>query len=117
MTPGRAHAGYDIVTIAPHLAHSALARRVATLLDSYFTAVNHREYRRTRCLFGRWHHLTRAEFDRGYRSTHDSRAVLIGLTRNRDALIATVTFTSHQSPAASPNHAPARTGGSCCTCA
>ena len=105
MTPGRAHAAYGIVTVAPHLAHSALARRVATLLDSYFTAVNHRDYRRYSLLFGRWHQLTLRKFLAGYRSTRDSRATLIGLARNGRALIATVTFQSRQAPAAGPDHA------------
>ena len=105
MTPGRAHAGYGIVSIAPHLARSALARRVATLLDSYFTAVNHRDYRRYSLLFGRWHQLTRRKFLDGYRTTHDSRATLVGLAGNGRGLIATVTFQSRQAPAASPDHA------------
>jgi hypothetical protein len=78
---------------------------VVGFLDSYFAAVNHREYLEYSSLFDHWHHLTRPEFDRGYRTTHDSSAVLIGLTSSRDSLTATVTFTSRQSPAASPNHA------------
>ena len=105
MTPSRAQAGYGIVTIAPHLTHTALARRAATLLDSYFTAVNHRDYRRYSLLFGRWHQLTRHKFLAGYRSTRDSRAALVGLVSNGRELIATVTFQSNQAPAASPDHA------------
>ncbi len=110
MTPGRAHSGYGIVSIAPHLAHSALARRVAALLDSYFTAVNHREYRRYSHLFGRWHQLTLRKFLAGYRSTHDSRATLVSLADPghgliAHGLIATATFQSRQVPAASPDHA------------
>jgi len=104
VTPGRPHASYGIVTIAPHLARSALARRVATMLDSYFTAVNHRDYRRYSLLFGRWHQLTLRKFLAGYRSTRDSRATLIGLAGHGRALIATVTFQSRQAPAASPDH-------------
>ena len=104
MTPGRAHAGYGIVSIAPRLAHSALARHVAALLDSYFTAVNHRGYRRYSLLFGRWHQLTRHKFLAGYRYTHDSRARLVSLAGTGHGLIATVTFQSRQVPAASPDH-------------
>jgi hypothetical protein len=94
-----------IVSVSRPLAQRADAQQVAGFLDSYFAAVNHREYLEYSSLFDRWHHLTRAEFDRGYRTTHDSSAVLTGLTSSRDSLTATVTFTSHQSPAASPNHA------------
>jgi hypothetical protein len=94
-----------IVSVSRPVAQRADAQQVVGFLDSYFAAVNHREYLEYSSLFDRWHHLTRAEFDRGYRTTHDSSAVLTGLTSNRDSLTATVTFTSHQSPAASPNHA------------
>jgi hypothetical protein len=94
-----------IVSVSRPLAQRADAQQVVGFLDSYFAAVNHREYLEYSSLFDRWHHLTRAEFDRGYRTTHDSSAVLTGLTSSRDSLTATVTFTSHQSPAASPNHA------------
>ena len=86
-------------------------------LDSYFAAVNHREYLEYSSLFDRWHHLTRTEFDRGYRTTHDSSAVLVGLTTSTDTLTATVTFTSHQAPAASPNHATCTTWRIVLTCA
>jgi hypothetical protein len=94
-----------IVSVSRALAQRADAQQVGGFLDSYFAAVNHREYLEYASLFDRWHHLTRAEFDRGYRTTHDSSAVLVGLTSSKDTLTATVTFTSHQSPAASPNHA------------
>jgi hypothetical protein len=94
-----------IVSVSRALAQRADAQQVAGFLDSYFAAVNHREYLEYSSLFDRWHHLTRAEFDRGYRTTHDSSAVLIGLTSSQDTLTATVTFTSRQSPAAGPNHA------------
>jgi hypothetical protein len=94
-----------IVSVSPALAHRPDAQQVAGFLDSYFAAVNHREYLEYSSLFERWHHLTRAEFDRGYRTTHDSAALLVGLSSSKDTLTATVTFTSRQDPAASPNHA------------
>ncbi|HEY9243273.1 MAG TPA: zinc ribbon domain-containing protein [Streptosporangiaceae bacterium] len=94
-----------IVSVSHSLAGRADAQQVAGFLDSYFAAVNHREYQEYSSLFERWHHLTRAEFDRGYRTTHDSSALLTGLSSSKDSLTATVTFTSHQAPAASPNHA------------
>jgi len=90
-------------------ARRALARRadvqqVVGFLDSYFAAVNHRDYLEYSSLFERWHHLTRAEFTRGYVTTHDSSALLVGLASTRGGLTATVTFTSHQARTASPNH-------------
>jgi hypothetical protein len=98
-----------IVSVSQALAQRADAQQVAGFLDSYFAAVNHREYLEYSSLFERWHHLTRAEFDRGYRTTHDSSALLVGLSSSQDALTATVTFTSHQAPTASPNHASCTT--------
>ena len=98
-----------IVSVSQALARRADAQQVAGFLDSYFAAVNHREYLEYSSLFERWHHLTRAEFDRGYRTTHDSSALLVGLSSSQDALIAAVTFTSHQAPTASPNHASCTT--------
>jgi hypothetical protein len=94
-----------IVSVSPALAQRADAQQVVGFLDSYFAAVNHREYLEYSSLFERWHHLTRAEFYRGYHTTHDSSALLVGLSSSQDTLIATVTFTSHQDPSASPNHA------------
>ena len=94
-----------IVSVSRALARRADAQQVAGFLDSYFAAVNHREYLEYSSLFERWHHLSREQFGRGYRSTHDSSAVLVGLSSSETALTATVTFTSHQAPSASPNHA------------
>ena len=93
------------MSVSRALAPRADAQQVAGFLDSYFAAVNHREYLEYSSLFERWHHLTREQFNRGYRTTHDSSAVLAGLSSSKTALTATVTFTSHQDPAASPNHA------------
>lgn len=94
-----------IVSVSHALAQRADAQQVVGFLDSYFAAVNHREYLEYSSLFERWHHLTRAEFDRGYRTTHDSSALLVGLSSSKQTLTATVTFTSRQDPSASPNHA------------
>lgn len=94
-----------IVSVSRALAQRADAQQVVGFLDSYFAAVNHREYLEYSSLFERWHHLTRAEFYRGYHTTHDSSALLVGLSSSKDTLIATVTFTSRQDPSASPNHA------------
>ncbi len=93
-----------IVSASRALAGRADAQQVVGFLDSYFAAVNHREYQEYSSLFERGHHLTPAEFTRGYATTHDTSALLAGLASTRDGLTATVTFTSHQARTASPNH-------------
>ena len=73
-----------IVSVSRALAPRADAQQVAGFLDSYFAAVNHREYLEYSSLFERWHHLTREQFNRGYRSTHDSSAVLAAPVQQQD---------------------------------
>ena len=92
------------MSIAPGLAGRADVRRVAALLDRYFAAVNHRAYQAYARLFAQPGRLTPHEFTWGYSTTHDSNAVLAGLTAPGRGLKATVTFTSHQDPAHSPDH-------------
>ena len=92
------------MSIAPGLAGRADVRRVAALLDRYFAAVNHRAYQAYARLFAQPGRLTPHEFTWGYSTTHDSNAVLAGLTAPEGGLKATVTFTSHQDPAHSPDH-------------
>ena len=98
------HPGHGLVSIAPGLAGRADVRRVAALLDRYFAAVNHRAYQAYARLFAQPGRLTPHEFTWGYSTTHDSNAVLAGLTAPGGGLKATVTFTSHQDPAHSPDH-------------
>jgi hypothetical protein len=93
------------VSISPALAHRAVAQQIAALLDSYFDAVNRHQYSEYSSLFEPHHQLTAGQFRAGYRTTHDSNAVLVGLIAQRHGLTATVTFQSHQQPASSPNHA------------
>jgi hypothetical protein len=92
------------VSITPGLAGRADARRVGGLLVRYFAAVNHRRYRAYASLFAQRHQLTPREFAWGYRTSHDSNAVLVGIAALKGGLKATVTFTSHQDPAQSPDH-------------
>ena len=98
------HPGHGLVSIAPGLAGRADVRRVAALLDRYFAAVNQRAYQAYARLFAQPGRLTPHEFTWGYSTTHDSNAVLAGLTAPEGGLKATVTFTSHQDPAHSPDH-------------
>ncbi len=92
------------MSIAPGLAGRAGVHRVAALLDRYFAAVNHRAYQAYARLFAQPGRLTPREFAWGYPTTHDSNAVLAGLSPVGSGLKATVTFTSHQNPAHSPDH-------------
>ncbi len=103
--PGASRPAGGIVTVTPRLARNPLARPVAALLNRYFAAINHRNYREYLHLFGRWHQLALRRFRSGYRSTRDSHAVLLGVAPTRSGLVATVTFQSRQGPAASPDHA------------
>jgi len=91
------------MSVGPGLADRADVWRVAALLDRYFAAVNHRDYRAYSSLFAQ-RHLTPRQFAWGYRTTHDSKAVLVRVGPLKGGLKATVTFTSHQDPASSPDH-------------
>jgi hypothetical protein len=92
------------VTIAPSLAGRANTGRVAALLNHYFAAVNRREYQAYAQLFAQRRQLTPREFAWGYRTSHDSDAMLVGVSGLARGLQATVSFTSHQDPAGSPDH-------------
>jgi hypothetical protein len=92
------------VSITPGLAGRADARRVGGLLARYFAAVNHRQYQAYASLFAQRRQLTPRDFAWGYRTSHDSNAVLAGIAALKGGLKATVTFTSYQDPAQSPDH-------------
>ncbi len=98
------HSHPGVVSITPGLAGRADARRVGGLLVRYFAAVNHRRYQAYGSLFAQRRQLTPREFAWGYRTSHDSNAVLVGIAALKGGLKATVTFTSHQDPAQSPDH-------------
>jgi hypothetical protein len=70
----------------------------------YFAAVNHRRYLAYASLFAQPRQLTPRDFAWGYRTSHDSNAVLVGIAALSGGLKATVTFTSQQDPAQSPDH-------------
>ena len=100
--PRHPHPG--IVSTAPGLAGRADARRVAGLLVRYFAAVNHRRYQAYASLFALRHRVTPRDFVWGYQTSHDSNVVLAGVAALKGGLKATVTFTSYQAPAQSPDH-------------
>ena len=92
------------MSITPGLAGRADARRVDGLLVRYFAAVNHRQYQAYASLFAQRRQLTPRKFAWGYQTSHDTNAVLVGLAALKGGLKATVTFTSYQDPAQSPDH-------------
>ena len=95
------------VAIAPALSQQAGSPQVAAFLENYFQAINTRDYSRYSSLFESRLRPTFGQFESGYRSTHDSRALLTGISPTPVGVAAAVSFTSHQQPADSP------TGTSC----
>jgi hypothetical protein len=99
-------AASDAVAIAPGLAREPAARGVTAFLKTYFGAINSHNYGVFSSLFVPQIRESLDHFNAGYRSTTDAGARLTGLsTTGAQSLAATVTFTSHQNPADSPNHA------------
>jgi hypothetical protein len=99
-------AANDAVAIAPAVAGKPAAHRVAALLKAYFGSINSRDYSTYSLLFIPEIRESVDHFNAGYRSTTDSGATLVGLTSaGAQDLAATVTFTSRQNPADSPDHA------------
>jgi hypothetical protein len=94
------------VSVAGDIAGRSHLAAVLTLLDSYFAAINRHDFPAYRRLFIPAIQAGLQHFGAGYASTVDSAATLTGLTvTGPEGLAAQVTFTSHQKPAASPNHA------------
>jgi hypothetical protein len=99
--------GRVTVAVAPTAAREPAAASVASFLTSYFTAINAHDYQRFLPLLDPQMQKieTAQRFAAGFRSTTDSGAVLIGLSPvSGGRLAAIVQFTSHQSPADSPDH-------------
>jgi hypothetical protein len=98
--------GSDAVAIAPAVAGQAHVQQVAALLKTYFGSINSRDYVGYSRLFIPQMRESVQNFNAGYRTTTDSGATLVGLSATgTDGLAATVTFTSQQLPADSPDHA------------
>jgi hypothetical protein len=87
-----------VVTMAPGLSQTPDAAQVDGFLVSYFTAINSRDYQQYARLLipARRAQLTAAAFARGYGTTTDTGASLVGTSRTGRGVAATVTFTSEQ---------------------
>jgi hypothetical protein len=103
-TTWRRGRGRNAVALAPALAHTPAAQQVVTFLQTYFWAINQRDYTGYTSLLAHNLRPTVRQFEAGYRSTSDSGAVLTSLSASRRGLAAVVTFISHQDRALSPDH-------------
>jgi hypothetical protein len=90
--------GQAVVAMAPGLSQAPDAAQVDGFLVSYFTAINAHDYQQyTRLLVpARRAQLSAAAFARGYGTTTDTGASLVGISRTGPGVAATVTFTSEQ---------------------
>jgi hypothetical protein len=94
------------VTVSAEASQDPDAASVATFLDQFFDAINTHDYQSYMSLLTapEQQGLTQEQFDNGYDSTTDSAVTLLSISTATDGdLVANVTFTSHQDPAASPN--------------
>jgi hypothetical protein len=95
------------VAVAAGAATNPAAPKVAALLDRYFTAINRHDYAAYARLLDRQRRRydPAASFASGYASTTDSDETLTGISAGRSGgVAASITFTSHQRPADSPDH-------------
>jgi hypothetical protein len=95
------------VAVAPGAAGNEAAPQVAALLNSYFTAINQRDYPTYASLFDQQLEQPQPEssFDAGYATTIDSAVTLTSISdAGSGGLAASVTFTSRQNPADSPDN-------------
>lgn len=100
------HAGGVTVTIGPGAAAQPGAARVAAFMAGYFDAINQRDYQSYLAAFDEQARpdYTRQKFLGEFGTTTDTAPSLTALNPAGGGLLATVTFTSHQSPAKSFTH-------------
>jgi hypothetical protein len=97
----------SLVTIGPGVTSSAAEPQVETLLSHYFHGINTRDYAEYASTLSPAQQAKQSQstFESGYSTTTDSGMTLTSLASDGSAgLVATVTFTSHQSPAQSVDH-------------
>ena len=94
----------SLVSVGPGVASSAAEPAVETLLSHYFDGIDTHDYPEYAATLtpAEQAQQTQSEFDSGYATTTDSGMTLTSLTANGSGgPVATVTFTSRQSPAKS----------------
>jgi hypothetical protein len=94
------------VAVSAAAASNAAAPQVTGFLNSYFTAINEHNYQAyDRLLDQQLQPYPQSSFEAGYRTTTDSNETLTSITdTGSGGEAASVTFTSHQQPADSPNN-------------
>lgn len=99
-------AGGVTVRIGPGAASQPGAARVAAFMAGYFDAINQRDYQSYLAAFDERARpdYTRQKFLDEFGTTTDTAPSLTALNPAGGGLLATVTFTSHQSPAKSFTH-------------
>jgi hypothetical protein len=87
-----------VVTMAPGLSQVPDAAQVDGFLVSYFTAINAHDYQQYARLLvpARRAELSAAAFARGYGTTTDTGASIVGISSTGRGVAATVSFTSEQ---------------------
>jgi hypothetical protein len=100
-SPVPAPGGGTVVTMAPGVSQGPDAARVDGFLVSYFTAINAHDYRQYGRLLtpARRSQLSAAAFARGYGTTTDTGASVVGISLTGPGVAVTVTFTSQQQAA------------------
>ena len=92
--------------VAPGVTGSATAPQVEALVTSYFAAINGHDYQNYVSLLAPslQQAMTPTQFNSGYGSTTDSNMVLTSISSaSSGSVTATITFTSRQRPAHSPD--------------
>jgi hypothetical protein len=100
-------AGPGALTVSAAAAQDPAESSVATLLASYFDAINSHDYGAYQALFvtQMQQNMTQASFDSGYQGTADSAERLVSISTAADGdTQAVVTFTSHQQPDAADSY-------------
>jgi hypothetical protein len=103
--------GLSLVAIGQGVTSTAATPQVETLLSHYFHGINTRDYAEYASTLDPAQQAKQSQstFQSGYATTTDSGMTLTTLASNGTGLVATVTFTSHQSPAQSVDHRPCNT--------
>jgi hypothetical protein len=94
------------VAVSAAAAGNGAAPQVTAFLNSYFTAINAHDYQAYDSLLDQQlQPYPQSSFDAGYGSTTDSDETLTSITdTSSGGEAASVTFTSHQQPADSPDN-------------
>jgi hypothetical protein len=106
-TPSPSASAGTTVSVAAAAAATPVSPQVLTLLDRYFTAINGHNYSEYSSVLDQQMKQDNpsSSFATGYATTTDSAETITGISDTGSGdLAVTVTFTSHQNPADSPDN-------------